>query len=114
VRFRPLKLCVLVLSLALFPSKVCLAQANRLPPLPSQTAPEDPDQAKRDRDIAKKANQDRQEQLKRDTDNLFKLASQLKEYVDKSSENTLSLDVIRKADEIEKLAHNIKDKMKGN
>ena len=64
--------------------------------------------------MAKKANQERQAQLKRDTEQLFKLATDLKEEVDKSNENLLSLEVIKKAEEIERLAHSIKDKMKGN
>jgi hypothetical protein len=38
----------------------------------------------------------------------------LKQYVDKSNENTLSLDVVKKAEEIEKLARSVKDKMKAN
>jgi len=45
---------------------------------------------------------------------LLKLANELNEAVGKSNENTLSLDVIRKADEIEKLAKHVKDKMKGD
>jgi hypothetical protein len=65
------------------------------------------------RDMAKKANQARQAVLKSDTDKLLKLAVELKDYVDKSNENVLSLDVVKKADEIEKLAHSVKDKMKG-
>jgi len=69
---------------------------------------------KMEKDMAKKANQERQAQLKRDTEQLFKLASDLKEEVDKSNENLLSLEVIKKAEEIERLAHSIKDKMKGN
>jgi hypothetical protein len=64
--------------------------------------------------MAKRANQEREAQLKRDTERLFKLATELKDYVDKSNENTLSLTVIKKADEIEKLAHSVKEKMKGN
>jgi len=64
--------------------------------------------------MAKRANQEREAQLKRDTERLFKLATELKDYVDKSNENTLSLNVIKKADEIEKLAHSVKEKMKGN
>jgi recombinational DNA repair protein RecT len=63
--------------------------------------------------MAKKANQARQAVLKSDTDKLLKLAVELKDYVDKSNENVLSLDVVKKADEIEKLAHSVKDKMKG-
>jgi hypothetical protein len=34
--------------------------------------------------------------------------------VDKSSEDTLSLEVVKKAEEIEKLARSVKEKMKGN
>lgn len=65
------------------------------------------------RDLAKKANEARAAALKADTDKLLKLAVELKAYVDKSNENVLSLDVIKKAEEIEKLAHSVKEKMKG-
>ena len=64
--------------------------------------------------MAKKANLERQADLKRDTDKLLKLANELKEYVDKTNEGTLSVDVVKKAEEIEKLAHSVKDKMKGS
>jgi hypothetical protein len=74
----------------------------------------DPDRARIEKDMAKKANQQRQANLKRDTDQLVKLATELKEYVDKSNENVLSLDVMKKAEEIEKLAHSVKEKMKGS
>ncbi len=65
------------------------------------------------RDMAKKANQERQAALKNDTDKLVKLAGELKDYVDKSNENMLSVDVLKKAEEIERLARSVKDKMKG-
>ncbi len=61
----------------------------------------------------KKLNEQRQQDIKTDTDKLLQLATQLKQYVDKTNENTLSVDVIKKAEEIEKLAHTVKDKMKG-
>ena len=60
----------------------------------------------------KKANDARQAQIKEDTDKLLVLATQLKAYVDKTNADILSVDVIKKADEIEKLAHSVKDKMK--
>ncbi|MGA8763539.1 MAG: hypothetical protein WB562_11800 [Candidatus Sulfotelmatobacter sp.] len=63
--------------------------------------------------MAKKANQERAAAIKAETEKLLKLAVELKASVDKSNANLLSLDVIRKADEIEKLAHSVKDKMKG-
>lgn len=83
-------------------------------PGPRDQAPDDELRVKMEKDMAKKANQERQAQLKRDTEQLFKLATDLKEEVDKSNENLLSLEVIKKAEEIERLAHSIKDKMKGN
>jgi hypothetical protein len=77
--------------------------------------PEDPARrAAMEKEMIKKANQERQAQLRRDTERLYRLSSELKQYVDKSSENTLSLEVIKKAEEIEKLAHSVRDKMKGN
>ena len=66
------------------------------------------------KEMEKRANLQRQADLKRDTERLLKLSTELKEYVDKTNENMLSLDVIKKADEIEKLAHSVKAKMKGN
>lgn len=65
------------------------------------------------KNMEKKANQQRQAELKRDTERLVKLSTELKQYVDKTNENILSLDVIKKADEIEKLAHSVKTKMRG-
>ena len=67
-----------------------------------------------EKEMAKKANRERQVQLERDTSDLLKLATELKQSVEKSNEHTLSLDVIKKAEEIEKLAHSVKEKMKAN
>ncbi len=64
--------------------------------------------------MQKKANEQRQADLKRDTEKLLKLSTELKEYVDKSNENLLSLDVIKKAEEIEKLARSVKTRMRGS
>jgi len=71
-----------------------------------------PDDAKVEREMAKERNKQRQQQLKDDTDKLLKLATELKEYVDKTNENILSLEVLKKTDEIEKLAKSVHDKMK--
>ncbi len=62
--------------------------------------------------LAKQENLKREQDLKKDTDKLLELATQLKQYVDKTNENTLSVDVIKKAEEIEKLARSVKDKMR--
>jgi nitric oxide reductase activation protein len=61
----------------------------------------------------KMRNTDRQKRLVADTEKLLALATDLKEQVDKSTKDTLSVEVIKKADEIEKLAHSVKERMKG-
>jgi hypothetical protein len=66
-----------------------------------------------EKEMAKRANLERQADIKRDTEKLLKLATELKESVDKTTESTLSLDVVKRAEEIEKLAHSVKEKMKG-
>jgi hypothetical protein len=99
------------------PSPVVAQQPPGVPPIitsPDSGKPEDETKARMEKEMAKKANQERQAALKRDTDKLLALATELKQYVDKSNENMLSLDVIRKADEIEKLAHSVKEKMRAN
>ena len=65
------------------------------------------------RELEKKRNAARQQDIKKDTDKLLELATELKQYVDKTNEDILSMDVIKKADEIEKLAHSVRAKMKG-
>jgi hypothetical protein len=58
------------------------------------------------------ANAARKKQISDDTAMLLKLATDLKTEADKTGQDTLSVGVIRKAEEIEKLAHGIKEKMK--
>jgi hypothetical protein len=56
---------------------------------------------------------ERQKQLVADTDKLLALTTALKEQVDESNKDVLSLDMVKKADEIEKLAHRMKERIKG-
>ncbi len=70
--------------------------------------------ARIEREQEKARNSDRQKRLVADTEKLLALATELKANVDKSNKDTMSVDVIRKADEIEKLAHSVKEKMKGS
>lgn len=57
------------------------------------------------------ANAERKKQINAESAKLLKLATELKAEVDKTDKDTLSVGVIRKADEIEKLAHSVKAKM---
>jgi hypothetical protein len=53
-----------------------------------------------------------QKQLADDTAKLLTLANELKAELDKSTKDTLSLGVIKKAEQVEKLAHKVRDEMK--
>ena len=64
--------------------------------------------------MAKERLKNRYDSLKRDSEKLLELATELKQYVDKSGDNVMSLEVIRKCDEIEKLSRNVRAKMRGN
>jgi hypothetical protein len=50
-------------------------------------------------------------ELKQETDQLLQLAQQLKASVDKTNRDVLSIEVIKKTKEIEKLAKQIREKM---
>ena len=108
------RLHILIILLSIFSvpvlTKQSPAQQHDVNPPPFD---EDEARSRIIRDMEKKAAKDRVAALKRDTDKLLKLSVELKAYVDKSDENVLSLDVVRKAEEIEKLAKSVKDKMKG-
>jgi hypothetical protein len=84
-------------------------EANRLPDRNQQM--EMREQQTKQQDYAA-ANTERKKQISDDAAKLVKLATDLKSEVDKTTKDTLSLNVIRKADEIERLAHSVKEKMK--
>ena len=64
--------------------------------------------------VSKERNQQRFAKIKKDTDQLLELATQLKKSVDEANDQTLSLEVIRKAEHIEKLAKQVRQKMVGD
>ncbi|GAC1418875.1 MAG: hypothetical protein NVS9B15_00170 [Acidobacteriaceae bacterium] len=82
-------------------------------PLGSTDDPMSDHTSRMQREQEKARNDDRQKKLVADTEKLLALATELKANVDKTNKDTMSVDVIRKAEEIEKLAHSVKEKMKG-
>ena len=78
-----------------------------------KTAERDPGLERMQEKASLSRNAERQKKLVTDTETLLRLATELKRDVDKTDKNTLSVDVIKKAEEIEKLAHNVKERMKG-
>lgn len=111
VRLLIISLCMVVAA-----AGIASAQQIHLPPAisQSQTMGNIPttsaDAVQRQQAIA--ANQQRQLEIKRDTEKMAELTQELKQYLATSGQGTMSLDAIKKAEQIEKLAHSLKSKMK--
>src|SRR6266496_6751440 len=98
--------------------RVAFAQNDgrlHLPPLAEQSQGmgvpvKTPDQVEQERLM--KMHELRQEEIRRDTQKLYQLSGELKDYLDKNGSVILSVDMIKKAETIEKLAHGIKQKMR--
>ncbi len=78
---------------------------------PAQAAPTAPRAAQPSVKESPKEEQ-RQAKLLADTNHLYELVQQLKAEVAKSSKDTLSLEVVKKAAEVEKLAKSLKERMR--
>ena len=107
---------IITLSTIVASAGVCTAQQIHLPPsvsgsqsmggMPTTTG----DPVQKQQAIA--ANQQRQVEIRRDTDKMAELTQELKEYFAKTKPGVMSVDAIKKVEQIEKLAHSVKGKMK--
>jgi hypothetical protein len=79
---------------------------------PSSTSDKQPDSPTSESSNAKV--DPRQARISADTQKLVKLSQELKTEVDKSNKDTLSLAVIKKAEEVEKLAKSLKEEISKN
>lgn len=110
VRLQIILLCTLLGSAAL-----CSAQQN-LPPMVARGASMDAvpvvtgDAIQRQQAVA--ANEQRQLEIKRDMQKMADLTQELKESLTKAGQGVFSVEAIKKAEQIEKLAHSVKSKMK--
>jgi hypothetical protein len=118
-RWKMAGLLACVVLIAVTPAVCDGRQQNTYPHLPpelnripdSNQANQINDQQSK-KDSFEAANAERKKQISSETAKLLKLATELKTEVDKTDKDTLSIGVIRKADEIEKLAHSVKERMK--
>jgi hypothetical protein len=85
------------------------SQAASVPAVPAR--PETPEE-KAAQNISDGGSLQSSQQIAEESAKLLKLATDLKAEVDKTNKDTLSLRVVRKADEIERLAHNVRIRMK--
>jgi hypothetical protein len=102
------------------PPAPILNPGQAAPPDPFGQQPGDPNSkinlppfASQEEKQAKMREEERQKRLIADTDKLLALATQLHADVAKTDRHILSVDVVRRADEIEKLAHSVKEREKG-
>jgi len=103
--------CVAGWSFASRPA--ALAAARQVPRLEPQQPPAGPD-APALPDAEKRRMDDNEKNIKEKVDKLYQLATELKAEVDKTdSSKVLSLALVKKAEEIEKLAKDIKNRSKG-
>jgi biopolymer transport protein ExbD len=86
------------------PSSVSQPQGTGSPPV---TSTDDVQQQQ-----ARAANLQRLAEIRRDTEKMSELAQELKAALEKTDPNVVSADAIKKAEQIEKLAHSVKSKMK--
>lgn len=85
-----------------------------LPPLPRRDPADREDSTSPPPGARKAVLEQHQKDIKKDVEKLYELASQLKTEVDKTDATAvLSLAMVKKAEEIEKLARQIKDHAKG-
>jgi len=106
---------VQVIALLLFFSLVPIRAQQHAPIQNSTQGSERSDlEAEMSRKAQAEQEKKRFETMKRDSQKLLDLATELKNYVDKSGEDILSLEVVRKAEEMERLARQVKNAMRGN
>ena len=87
-----------------------LAQRNQFPYPPSQRSSENAPPLGPSRNV--KMLKESFQQTQKDAEQLYDLATDLKREMEKANEDVLSLTVMKKAEEIEKLAEKIKNRMK--
>jgi hypothetical protein len=112
-------MAVLLSSLGTFGwGQIVQTTPNPIQTVPSPPGPgnhglsDEPISPRMEEQQARSRNTDRQKKLVADTNKLLQLATDLKTDVDKTNKDILSVDVMKKADEIEKLAHSVKERMK--
>jgi hypothetical protein len=123
-KMQPIRLTVFLLLLVSMPVKRVYSQSMAAEPTQTESKP-GPGQApanpetktapssagKTEASASMTPEEMRHAQLAADTKKLFQLAAELRTEVAKTNKDTLSLTVVKKAEEVEKLAKSIKERM---
>ena len=110
--FRWLVVLTMVATLAVAPSPAQRVGGSIPHPSTDPGADSETDRAMR-LGVEKERQKKRFEQMKQDSQKLLEPATALKKHVDESGEQVLSVEVIKKAEEMEKLARRVKENMRG-
>jgi hypothetical protein len=78
----------------------------------NEAAPPDASSERMQEQRARAAQDDRHKRMATDADKLLALATELKSDVDKATKNETSVAAFQKANEIEKLAHDVKERLR--
>jgi len=117
VVYAPIIASLLVLALVPMAGKTLIQQNGTYVPNAVNRMPDANDrdkmqQQQSDEARIEAANAERKKQITADSDKLLKMATDLKDELDKTGKDTLSVDTIHKIDAIEKLARGMKDKLR--
>ena len=110
----PALVCLLLCApFAAHAQKSSVPSEPAIPGISSNPTPEpDPSMRRMTAQMAFRRNAERQKQIVAQTAHLLELAQKLNDEVSKSNKDELSVSVVKEAEEIEKLAKSIKDKMR--
>ena len=117
VRVAGFRFRVACLAAVFVVATACVAQEGKPSEPPAADATQTADAAAhpaKDSKPQKPGESDRKKVIADQSAQLLEMALALKAEVDKTTKDTLSLNVIKKTDEIEKLAKSVKEKMKQN
>ncbi len=103
-----------LLIFILLASNLLLAQGRAPSPIRRQSSPEieKPSDALPPLNSPSKLLKYQHEEVKKDMEKLSKLVAEVQTELDKAGENVLSLNTLRKLEDVEKLAHKIRDRIR--
>ncbi len=108
------KLCIAIAPIIFWPEKLCSQGVDQNAGAPGRPDPKSGEDAIPNAGSRKAALEENEKNIKAKVEKLFQLAGELKEEVEKTdSAQVLSLAMVKKAEEIEKLAKDIKTRAKG-
>ncbi len=89
-----------------------MSAVPRDPQIGTQTPP-DPLEKQAEKQRDREMQRQRYIDLKKRAERLLEVATELKQYVDRAGDNVMSLEVLKKAQEMEKLSKDLQKRMKG-